>query len=153
VAEPLVVKGLRSATEERARNDARARLVSVVTERLEPEVPRTWRVPARLIDGLVQEVHVTPVVRDYGTVYEAEMRADFSPPRRAEIVSAYRHEQTLKKLGVLGGLLAFVLICLATVSGYIRADEATKGYYTNRLRFAAAAGVGAAGVLAYQWMS
>ena len=45
---------------------------------------------------------------------------------------------------------AFVLICLAAVSGYIRTDEATKGYYTNRLRMLAAAGVGAAGVVIYQ---
>jgi len=46
--------------------------------------------------------------------------------------------------------LGFVLICLAAISGYIRTDEATKGYYTNRLRMLTAAGVGAAGVLIYQ---
>ncbi len=43
-----------------------------------------------------------------------------------------------------------MLACLAAVSGYIRADEATKGYYTNWLRLASATGVGAAGVLIYQ---
>ena len=53
----------------------------------------------------------------------------------------------------LGGALAFVLICLAAVSGYIRADEATKGYYTNRLRMLAAAGVGAAGVVIYRMVA
>ena len=42
------------------------------------------------------------------------------------------------------------MICLAAVSGYIRADEATKGYYTKRLRLLAAAAVGASGVLIYQ---
>jgi hypothetical protein len=81
------------------------------------------------------------------------MLVDLSPARRAEIVEAYNHEQTLKRLWVLGGGLAFVLACLATVSGYIRADEATKGYYTNRLRVASAAGLGAAGVLVYQWLT
>jgi hypothetical protein len=45
------------------------------------------------------------------------------------------------------------LMCLASVSGYIRADEATKGYYTNRLRMLAAAGVGAGGVLIYQMVT
>ena len=58
-----------------------------------------------------------------------------------------------RRLVVLGGSLAFVLICLAAVSGYIRADEATKGYYTNRLRMLAAAGVGAAGVVIYQMVA
>ena len=53
----------------------------------------------------------------------------------------------------LGGALGFVLICLAAVSGYIRADEATKGYYTNRLRMLAAAGVGAAGVILYKMVA
>ena len=56
-------------------------------------------------------------------------------------------------MAALGGTLAFVLICLGAVSGYIRADEATKGYYTNRLRMLAAAGVGAAGVFIYQMVA
>ena len=51
---------------------------------------------------------------------------------------------------LLGGGLGFALTCLAAVAGFIRADEATKGYYTNRLRLLAAAGVGAAGVAIYQ---
>ena len=41
-------------------------------------------------------------------------------------------------------------MCLAACSGYIRADEATKGYYTNRLRMLVAAAVGAGSVLIYQ---
>ena len=65
---------------------------------------------------------------------------------------AYRHQEVVKRLLVLGAVLAFVLVCLAAVSGYIRADEATKGYYTTRLRLAAAAGVGAAGVIVDRWL-
>ena len=42
---------------------------------------------------------------------------------------------------------------LGAVSGYIRADEATKGYYTRRLRMLAAAGVGAAGVILYRMVA
>jgi hypothetical protein len=42
---------------------------------------------------------------------------------------------------------------LGALSSYIRADEATRGYYTNRLRMLAAAGVGAAGVIIYQMMA
>ena len=48
-------------------------------------------------------------------------------------------------------ILAFVLVCLAVVSGYIKADEATKGYYTTRLRAVAVAALGAGAALLYQW--
>jgi transposase len=49
--------------------------------------------------------------------------------------------------------MGFVLTCLAAFAGYIRADEATRGYYTNWLRALAAAGVGASGVLIYQLLA
>ena len=81
------------------------------------------------------------------------LTADFSPRRRAELVEAYNRELVQHRLVTLGGTLAFVLICLAAISGYIRADEATKGYYTNRLRMLAAAGVGAAGVIIYKMVA
>ena len=81
------------------------------------------------------------------------MTADLSPRHRAELVDAYNHELVKHRLLTLGGSLGFVLICLAAVSGYIRADEATKGYYTNRLRMLAAAGVGAAGVIVYRMVA
>ena len=68
-------------------------------------------------------------------------------------IKVYNHELVGRRLVNLGGSLAFILICLAAVSGYIRADEATKGYYTNRLRMLAAAGVGAGGVLIYQMVT
>lgn len=150
----VVIKGRRSATEQRAHDDARAQLVKKVAEWLEPDVPKAWRVPDPLVDGLIRgDVRITPVVRDYGTVYEAEMQVELSPARRAEIAQAYQHEQTLKKLGVLGALFAFMLMCLGLVSGYIRADEATKGYYTNRLRLVSAVVAGATGVAVYRWLA
>lgn len=150
---PVTIKGRRSATEARARDDARALFVEEVRRRLEPDVPRDWPVPDRFTDGFVREVKISPIERDYGTVYEAVLTAEFGPKQRAQVVEAYRHEKTVEKLGVLGALFLFVLVCLATVSGYIRADEATKGYYTNRLRLAAAAAAGAAGVVVYRWLA
>ena len=65
----------------------------------------------------------------------------------------YNHELVGRRLDQARRLAGFILICLAAVSGYIRADEATKGYYTNRLRMLAAAGVGAGGVLIYQMVT
>ena len=150
---PLVVAGRLSATEPRAINDARVQLLQKLPGLLDPNVPRDWPVPNRLIDGMIRETKVVPVERDYGTLYQATMLVDASPRKRAEVASAYRHEQVLKRLVTLGGLLTFVLISLGTLSGYIRADEATKGYYTNRLRLAAAAGVGVAGTVIYQMLT
>ena len=54
-------------------------------------------------------------------------------------------------------LLTFaVLLLLATVFGYFRADHATRGYYTRRLQTMAAAGVVAiivAGTVFAQWIT
>lgn len=150
---PIVVAGRLSATEERAVKDARAQLLTKLPGLLESRVPRDWPVPTRFVDEMIRETKVVPVERDYGTMYQATMLVDVSPPTQERIASTYRHEQVVKRLATLGGLLAFVLICLSTLSGYIRADEATKGYYTNRLRLAAAAGVGVAGTVIYQMLT
>lgn len=144
------VEGRISATEPRAEADARVQLLRQVREWLAPEVPASWRPPARMIDRLVVAKHVRPVVKPYGTLYVATFEADLSPPQRQQIVGVYQRQLVARRLTVLGGALGFVLACLAAVAGYIRTDEATKGYYTGWLRAAAAAGVGAAGVLIYQ---
>lgn len=148
--EPTVVAGLISATEDRARADAFAKFRKVLAKQLAPDVPPNWAVPERLVKSLKPEVTVTPHPRDYGTMYTAEVSAKVSPARRLKIVETYRHERQVEKLTYAGGGLGFLLVCLGVMSGYIRADVATKGYYTNKLRLAAAAGVGAAGVLIYQ---
>jgi len=144
------VVGRVSATEERARADALRQLEAEVSEWLEPEVPASWRPDRRQLDDMIVDVEITPTEKPYGTVHTAELDADFSNARRAELVDSYERVVVLDRMLKLGGLLLFVLICLAAVSAYIRADEATKGYQTTRLRLLTAAGVGAAGVLIYQ---
>jgi hypothetical protein len=145
------------ATEDRARADARRVLQAKVGEWLAPDVPASWIPPAALLQAMVVETKIDPRVsqrgQEYGPTYAATLTADFSPRRRAELVDAYSRELVKHRLVTLGGSLGFVLICLAAVSGYIRADEATKGYYTNRLRMLAAAGVGAAGVIVYKMVA
>jgi hypothetical protein len=146
-----VVAGLLSATQERAVADARRQLGYEVAEWLAPDVPPQWKPPAHLVEAMIVRTSTRPVVKDivkdFGSVYETTLEVDFSPRRRAPIVAAYQRDLVSHRLAMLGGGLGFVLACLAAVSGYIRADEATKGYYTNWLRLASAAGVGAAGVL------
>ena len=84
------------------------------------------------------------------TLYRAGQKLDFSTTRRADFLAEYRRELAAARLQRLGGGLAVALVGLAVLSGYIKADEATKGYYTNRLRLLAGAGLGAAGVAAYR---
>jgi hypothetical protein len=144
------VIGLISATEQRAKDEARRKLQSEVMNWLQPEVSPPWSPPTQLLDAMVLETRIRPVVKDYGTLYEAELKVDASSFRRAQMVELYNRELVLRRLTTLGGTLTFVLICLAAVSGYIRADEATKGYLTNRLRLLAALGVGIAGVVIFR---
>jgi hypothetical protein len=143
------VPGLISATKERAEVDARRALREFVASWLNPDVPAGWSAPPQLLDAMVVNTRFESVERDYGTLYIAELDVDASLDRRAELVAAYNHEVVHHRLITLGGVLGFVLACLAVVSGYIRTDEVTKGYYTNRLRLLAAAGVGAAGAVIY----
>jgi len=138
---------LKSSPVVRSLNRLDARLHELV-----PGLARDWKVPARLARGMVRNVTVKPVPRDYGTMYEATLTVDASPRAKSEVSQAYRREGVVKRLLVLGGLLIFALVCLAALSGYIKVDEATKGYYTNRLRMVAAAAVGATGVLVYEFL-
>lgn len=146
------VTGRVSATEERAKADARRQLRDDVATWLEPEVPSSWVVLDRFAP-MIQETRITPVEKEYATVYVAELDVDFSDFRRADLMHGYQQTIVRDRMLKLAGLLGFVLACLAAVSGYIRTDEATKGYYTNRLRMLAAAGVGAAGVVIYQMIA
>jgi hypothetical protein len=143
------VTGQLSATEERAKADALCQLSHHVADWLDPEVPASWTPPGRLLDAMVVTTDVKTIEKDYGTLYEATLTVDKSPTHRTALVEAYNRQLVERRMATLGGTLAFTLICLAAVAGYIRADEATKGYYTARLRMLAAAGVGAAGVILY----
>lgn len=159
----VVAKGRRSYNEQRADDDARATLLHAVSEWLAPDVPTDWKAPEALVDSLIVERHLVPVEVDRQalrldptlpmpeTLYVAGYRADFSPDRRMDFVRAYEREVGDQRMMVAGGFLGFVLACLAILAGYIRADEATRGYYTNHLRLVAAVAAGAAGAAAYRW--
>jgi hypothetical protein len=145
-----IVKGRLSATKERAVADARRQLRDDVASWLDPEVPRSWVPSVRMLDAMVvQGPELKTVQKSYGELFEATLTVDASAQRRTALVAVYDRQLVERRLATLGATLVFILICLAAVSGYIRADEATKGYYTNRLRMLAAAGVGASGVIIY----
>jgi hypothetical protein len=147
---PQTVTGQLSANQERAIADARHQLRSRIVHWLDPEVPGSWSPPTRLINAMILgQPQIRQIHKDYGELFEATLTVDTSPARRNALIEVYNRQLVEQRMASLGGSLAFVLICLAAVSGYVRADEATKGYYTNRLRLLSAAGVGAAGVIIY----
>lgn len=154
VATPAIrqVSGRVSATAERAKDDALRTLEAEVGDWLGPQVSSSWRAPAPLLRDMVEETRVTPTEKDYGTVFTAVLDADFSDSRRNLLIDSYRREVGRDRTMKLGAAFGFLLACLAAVSGYIRADEATRGYYTNRLRMAAAVAVGASGVILYRYL-
>jgi len=144
-----------SATPERGDQAARKELRKEIVAWLDPDVPSTWSLPERELDQLVIESKRETVVRksDPEPMYITHLTLDTTPVRRERLVKLYNREVVGRRLVNLGGGLGFILMCLAAVSGYIRADEASRGYYTNRLRLLAAAGVGAGGVLIYQMIA
>jgi hypothetical protein len=145
--------GLISATPERAVKQARIDIRKDITAWLDSDVSRSWTIPERLIDSIILNSETETIPGAIDPMYVTHLKLDKSPESRARFVKVYNHEVVGRRLVNLGGSLAFILICLAAISGYIRADEATKGYYTNRLRMLAAAGVGAGGVLVYQMVT
>lgn len=114
---------------------------------------QTWQAPRALLSEMVQEGQLECVEKDYGDVFIKTLVVDQSEAQVARLVEAHEREVAGRRLVKLGGLLSFVLVCLATMSAYIRADEATKGYYTKSLRAASLAAVGAAGTAVYFWLA
>jgi hypothetical protein len=137
---------------ELAREDLEGKIRRTVSEWLGAAgVPADWAPPRELIGRvLAGEVTVTAEDRDYARLHRASREIDASPELRHAMVQAYRRHAAAVWMG---GGLAFALAALTIVTGYIRTDEATKGYYTNRLRILAAAGLGGAGVLLWQWVT
>lgn len=173
-----VLIGRLSASEDRARQDLRKTLEREVADWTAADVPPTWKLPAAEVDALMQGAFVQPVTRNFKpavgdaipeaaspatpeipglddlyTLYRAGQKVVFSASRKARYVEMYRHELASQRMQRLGGGLAMALACLAVLTGYIRADEATRGYYSNRLRLASLAGLGAAGAAAYRFLS
>ena len=158
----IVLIGSISATEEKARRDLGNRIEVEVTRWLAGDVPIGWKPPAGAIDNLVRDTYVQPVIESLGdvskdldemvTLYRAGARLDISPGSRAQLIAIHDQQVVRDRMLKGGAALVVALVALAAFSGYIRADEATKGFYTNRLRMLAAVGVGAAGVVGYRML-
>ncbi len=147
-AEPprqMEIVGYPKATPEHAVKEARRKLDATLSDWLaKAGLPRGWKPPRPLVESVVRFQPIQETVKDYGTVYIQPVTLELSDAHRDAFIAAYERETAGRRLVLLAEVLVFVLICLGVIAGYIRADEATRGYYTNYLRVAAVAGVGAA---------
>ncbi len=171
-----VLLGRLSASEERAKADLRKTVNHELADWLAADIPMTWTPPAKLVNRMVLGTYVQTATWSFGPrqgdvtpglppaakvavpeldepqiMYRAGQRLDFSAVRRAEFVESYHRDVASTRMRRSGGLIAVVLTLLALTSLYVRADEATKGYYTNRLRVLATVGLGVASAAAYRY--
>lgn len=155
--EPLrVIESELSANEDRARASLRQQIDRHVSDWLsEAGLPRDWQVPSVLVNHMIREQPSTVLAEDrgYGPLYRSSVAVDFSLSHKTLLVREYQRQLASRRLGQMTAVLAFVLACLAVLSGYIHTDEATRGYYTTPLRVLATAAVGASAFALYQVLS
>jgi hypothetical protein len=138
------------ATPERA-DAAEVKLDRTLGDRLSRiGIPRTWDPPSSLRQSIVLNRVRQEIPKDYAVMHRESLQVDVSPAMLSRFKQSYEADVAGHRLVILGEILLFVLVVLAALAGYIHADEATKGYYTNHLRLATAAGIGAASVVAYR---
>jgi hypothetical protein len=81
---------------------------------------------------------------------------EFGPDFRQELDGRWNQVRATSRLAQMGLFSGAALLLLSSVFGYFRLDNATRGYYTGRLQFMAAAAilaiVGAGAVLA-RWIT
>ena len=126
-----LLTGLISATEERAKEEAQAAREG--SYRLARAV---WRAPVLETLDAANRRHDH---RDHCGAGRQGLRHSLrgqAPPgcvsRAADLFTqSYKRQLVHRRMVLLGGTLGFVLICLGTISGYIRADEVTKGCPTG----------------------
>ena len=157
----LVLVGRLSISEARAKDDLRLTLNRAIGDWLAADAPTDWVPPKKLVDRMVLSTFIQEAAPPKSAVvagldesykmYRAGQKLDFSGTRRADFLKHYHRDVASARMKRSAGVIGVVLATLALISIYIRADEATKGYHTNRLRVLVLAGLGVAGVVAYRY--
>jgi hypothetical protein len=128
---------------EKALKDAQNHLIVFLREQ---SPPIAWKPPLEYVrDWLVKEV--TPREKEVGTdkVPGVDVVVQLNSDQLAAIRKLDQNERLEGRLATLAKLLAGFVAGLMALSGYIRLDEWSKGYYTGWLRIAAVAFIGAVG--------
>jgi hypothetical protein len=88
---------------------------------------------------VVRAEHQEPVQASFGPMVNLYALLQFDKKLQDRIVR--EHEQALvqRRVGVTAGGMGLVIVVLGTLFGYLKLDTATRGYYSGRLKLAAAA--------------
>jgi len=90
-----------------------------------------------------------------GWMHENFALLEFGPEFRSELDRRWTKVRATSRLAQTGLVSGGALLLLASIFGYFRLDNATRGYYTGRLQFMTAAtilGVIGAGAVLAQWI-
>ncbi len=111
--------------------------------------PLGWEPPAERLEKeylekqRVLQVEVTEKVKRLdGDYYKAVCRIDLNAAYLGELGQLAREHRMVQRHLLAGRLLAGLVVLLVVVWGYLRLEDATRGYYTRLLR------VGALGLVA-----
>jgi hypothetical protein len=110
--------------------------------------PVHWRPDVRWVnDNLVKGRSPAKQVEmdDLGKAYERQVQVEVDEKKYEKMIEQDRQELMRQRQLMLARILAGVVALLVAVVGYLRLDEATKGYYTLWLRLGALTLVGGVG--------
>ena len=146
-------------TDRAAREVALVKAQARVEEDLRQLYARTgWRPVAAQLEpehltrlGVVREVGTSVDRNQEGQRIKVSLRVELTPQYLHEVRQAARQEVVLVRLLLLARVLGGLVILLVVMAGYLRLEEATRGYYTGLLRGAAVVVVLLAGVAL--WLS
>jgi len=85
-----------------------------------------------------EETIVSPSV---GPMHQIHARVQFDENFRREISDRWLQIRSAARLGQVGLAFIAILSVLATVAGFFRVDNASRGYYTGRLQWVAAGAI------------
>jgi hypothetical protein len=80
-----------------------------------------------------------------GSMRKIQLTVEVSTRDRDDLLRLVRRHCARQRMQMLAKALSGLVILLGTFASYVRLDEWTKGYYTNRLRLGAMGLVAAAG--------
>lgn len=132
---------------EEAVADARLDLIDYLRTQ---DPPIEWTPSEAYVRGLlrkgtkVEPKNFTSEDGEKRTKYRCVGTFEMTPAIRADLVHHDRDFRAEDRMGYAGRALAIAVALLLAVTGYLRMDEATKGYYTGWLRLAAFGFIGGA---------
>lgn len=88
---------------------------------------------------VVQQEHQEIVEASFGPMVNLYALLKFDKKMQDRIVRDHEQALVQRRVGVTAGGMGLVVLVLGTLLGYLKLDTATRGYYSGRLKLAAAA--------------